>query len=255
MTMETQTVNYPQITRAFMRAVLNNADGNVILACQALKVINPNFPADFFIECEGVYESVIDSNTLLYGFSEDENEELDKGQVIDENTDIAKLALILDQQGLIDSFIDYFNESVIAYKEACAAEDSTEDSLEDNPEECDCCAASNEQENCSEVDEEDFEEECDCDCDCEEDDEECDCCEHVHYIPMLDERPLTYNERQMIRIMRSKNLPTVIQVAHADEEIESLENFSGMYTPAVDEMTLDEKEILMIRAMRLANQQ
>ena len=88
MTMETQTVNYPQITRAFMRSVLQNANGNVILACQALKTINPNFPADFFIECEGVYESVIDSNTLLYGFCEDENEELDKGQVIDENTDI-----------------------------------------------------------------------------------------------------------------------------------------------------------------------
>lgn len=252
MTMETQTVNYPQITRAFMRDVLNNADGNVILACQALKVINPNFPADFFIECEGVYESVIDSNTLLYGFSEDENEELDKGQVIDENTDIAKLALILDQQGLIDSFIDYFNEATIAYKEACAAEDSIEN-VENDTEECDCCVASNEQENCSEVDEEDFEKECDCDCDCEEDDEECECCENVHYIPMLDERPLSYNERQMIRIMRSKNLPTVIQVAHADEEIESLENFSGMYMPAVDEMTLDEKEILMIRTMRLLN--
>lgn len=247
MTMETQTVNYPQITRAFMRDVLNNANGNVILACQALKVINPNFPADFFIECEGVYESVIDSNTLLYGFSEDENDELDKGQVIDENTDIAKLVLILDQQGLIDSFIDYFNEATIAYKEACAAKDSTED----GPEECDCCAESNEQENCSEDDEEELDD--DNDEDFEEDDEECECCENVHYIPMLDERPLTYNERQMIRIMRSKNLPTVIQVAHDAEEFESLANFSGMYMPSVDEMTLDEKEILMIRTMRMLN--
>ena len=243
MTMETQTVNYPQITRAFMRSVLNNADGNVISACQALKAINPNFPADFFIECEGVYESVIDSNTILYGFSEDENEELDKGQVINENTDIAKLTLILDQQGLIDSFIDYFNESNIAYKEACAAEDSEENDTE----ECDCCAASNEQENCS--DDEDPEED-----DCEDDDEECECDENVHYIPMLDEYPLTYNERQMIRIMRSKNLPTVIQVTHNIDEIESLEDFSGMYMPAVDEMALDEKEILLVRAMRMVNQ-
>ena len=253
MTMKTQTVNYPQITRAFMRSVLQNANGNVILACQALKTINPNFPADFFIECEGVYEDVIDSNTLLYGFSEGENEELDKGQVIDENTDIAKLTLILDQQGLIDSFIDYFNESVIAYKEACDAENSTED----DPKECDCCAASNEQENCSEDDDEDFEEECECDCDdcdCEEDDEECECNENVHYIPMLDEMPLSHNERQMIRIMRSKNLPTVIQVAHNIDEIESLEDFSGMYVPSVDEMALDEKEILMIRGMRMVNQ-
>jgi hypothetical protein len=54
----------------------------------------------------------------------------------------------------------------------------------------------------------------------------------------------------MIRIMRSKNLQTVIQVAHNAEEIESLENFSGMYTPSVDEITLDEKEIFMIRTMR-----
>jgi hypothetical protein len=250
--METQTVNYPQITRAFMRAVLNNADGNVILACQALKVINPNFPADFFIECEGVYESVIDSNTLLYGFSEDENEELDKGQVIDENTDIAKLALILDQQGLIDSFMDYFNEYAIAYKEACSAR-VDEDLEENDTEDCYCCAKSNKQENYSEDDDEDLEE--DNDKDLEEDDEECECCENVHYIPMLDEQPLSYNERQMIRIMRSKNLPTVIQVAHDTDEIESLKNFSGMYMPSVDEMTLDEKEILMIRTMRLLNQQ
>ena len=232
MTMETQTSNYPRITRAVMRRILNNVNGNVISACQVLKAINPNFPADFFIECEGVYESVIDSNTLLCGFSEGENEELDKGQVIDENTDIAKLTLILDQQGLIDSFIDYFNEATIEYKEACDAENSTEDDTE----ECDCCAESNEQENCS------------------EDDEEYECDENVHYIPMLDEMPLSHNERQMIRIMRSKNLPTVIQVAYNIDEIESLENFSGMYVPSVDEIVLDEKEILMIRAMRLLNQ-
>lgn len=254
--METQTSNYPRITRAFMRSVLNNANRNVISACQALKAINPNFPADFFIECEGVYESVIDSNILLYGFCENENEELYAGQVIDDYTDIAKLTLILDQQGLIDSFIDYFNEAAIAYKEAykeacketCAAKDSTED----DPEECDCCAESNEQENCLEDDEEELDD--DNDEDIEEDDEECECNENVHYIPMLDEYPLTYNERQMIRIMRSKNLPTVIQVTHDTEEFESLANFSGMYIPTVDEMALDEKEILMIRTMRLMDQ-
>lgn len=240
--METQNVTYPRITRAIMRSVLQNAGGNVISACQALKAINPNFPADFFIECEGTYESVIDSNTLLYGFCEDENEELYTGIVIDENTDISKLDLILDQKGLIDSFIDYFNGSVSEYKDACE-----EDSIENDTEECDCCET-NEQENSLEDDEEESEEEP------EEDDEECECDENVHYIPMLDERPLSYNERQMIRIMRSKNLPTVIQVTHDAEEIELLKNFSGMYMPSVDEIALDEKEILMIRTMRLLNQ-
>jgi NAD-dependent SIR2 family protein deacetylase len=110
-------------------------------ACEVLKLMNPEFPAEFFINCPYAFADIIntDEPVKVYGFTHDKNEQITSYELITDNSDIAKMQTFIDENGIIEGFIDYFNTEIIKCEENEDSEEKTEEESDEHKCTCTKC--------------------------------------------------------------------------------------------------------------------
>lgn len=210
--MKEATMKYIPITRELMKRV-DKSFPSIDDACDVLKAINPEFNSEYFMDCQVAFNSIIDGELKLFGFVEDDDGYITECIAITDETDIAGISFILDEQGVLNTLVDFFN--------------------------MDCDMQHSKDEIC---DSEDV-----CECHCHDNDEESST-DAIPFKPFLDDMAISYEEKQFIRILRNDTSDKIIKsLDNADAPV-----FKGKYIPAVDDIPLSAEEQRVLRAERLS---